>query len=168
MGDRGRYKLPRTRWWFENKGGNVRLSVVRVCCVKVIWHLPYSRPLSAIPVPAITNPFTIDHRKLPTAPLPAPTCRSQLVDKRSVAVFCYPFVVTFDPPVDYLMTKFPSLFDPWAKRDAWRRHPVFANRAMFANVFPGFGIAVVAFSAYVLAENIIGKGEHQAVEGKHH
>ena len=47
--------MPRTRWWFENKGGNVRLSVVRVCCVKVIWHLPYSRPLSAIPVPAITT-----------------------------------------------------------------------------------------------------------------
>jgi len=66
------------------------------------------------------------------------------------------------------MSKFPSLFDPWAKRDAWRRHPVFSNRAMFANLFPGFGIAVVAFSAYVLAENIIGKGKHQAVEDKRH
>jgi NADH dehydrogenase (ubiquinone) 1 beta subcomplex subunit 3 len=39
---------------------------------------------------------------------------------------------------------------------------------MFANLFPGFGIAVVAFSAYVLAENVLWKGEHEAVEGKHH
>ncbi|KAI0268007.1 NADH-ubiquinone oxidoreductase B12 subunit family-domain-containing protein [Russula aff. rugulosa BPL654] len=66
------------------------------------------------------------------------------------------------------MSKFPSLFDPWAKRDAWRRHPVFSNRAMFSSLFPGFGIAVVAFSAYVLAENILGKGKHQAVGDKHH
>jgi NADH dehydrogenase (ubiquinone) 1 beta subcomplex subunit 3 len=66
------------------------------------------------------------------------------------------------------MSKFPSLFDPWAKRDAWRRHPVFSNRAMFSSLFPGFGIAVAAFSVYVLAENVIGKGKHQAVEDKHH
>ncbi|KAJ7497337.1 NADH dehydrogenase 1 beta subcomplex subunit 3 [Mycena latifolia] len=44
--------------------------------------------------------------------------------------------------------------DPWAKRDAWRKHPVFSNRAMFANLFPGLGIAIVAFSAYVLADNL--------------
>jgi NADH dehydrogenase (ubiquinone) 1 beta subcomplex subunit 3 len=37
---------------------------------------------------------------------------------------------------------------------------------MFASLFPGFGIAVVAFSAYVLAENIIGKGKQ--IEDKHH
>ncbi|KAJ7084427.1 NADH dehydrogenase 1 beta subcomplex subunit 3 [Mycena belliarum] len=43
--------------------------------------------------------------------------------------------------------------DPWAKRDAWRRHPVFSNRAMFSSMFPGLGIAIVAFSAYVLADN---------------
>jgi NADH dehydrogenase (ubiquinone) 1 beta subcomplex subunit 3 len=66
------------------------------------------------------------------------------------------------------MSKYPSLFDPWVKRDAWRKHPVFSNRAMFANLFPGFGIAVVAFSAYVLADNVLGKGKHQAVEDKHH
>ncbi|KAJ7132761.1 NADH dehydrogenase 1 beta subcomplex subunit 3 [Mycena crocata] len=44
--------------------------------------------------------------------------------------------------------------DPWAKREAWRRHPVFANRAMFANLFPGLGTAIVAFSAYVLVDNL--------------
>ncbi|CAD6571248.1 MAG: hypothetical protein CYPHOPRED_004365 [Cyphobasidiales sp. Tagirdzhanova-0007] len=45
--------------------------------------------------------------------------------------------------------------DPWAKREAWRKHPVFSNRAMFSNLFPGLGIAIVAFGAYVLADNLI-------------
>ncbi|KAJ7218026.1 NADH-ubiquinone oxidoreductase B12 subunit family-domain-containing protein, partial [Mycena pura] len=43
--------------------------------------------------------------------------------------------------------------DPWAKREAWRNHPVFSNRAMFTSMFPGLGIAIVAFSAYVLVDN---------------
>lgn len=51
----------------------------------------------------------------------------------------------------------PNLYrDPWAKRDAWRRHPVFARRQMFANMFPGFGIALVAFTCYVVADNFYG------------
>ena len=61
----------------------------------------------------------------------------------------------------------PSLFrDPWAKRDAWRKHPVFSNRAMFANFFPGFGIALVAFTAYVIADNVYSGVKPQ--EAKHH
>ncbi|KAI0316249.1 NADH dehydrogenase 1 beta subcomplex subunit 3 [Amylostereum chailletii] len=53
------------------------------------------------------------------------------------------------------MANGPQLFrDPWAKRDAWRKHPVFSNRAMFSNLFPGFGIALVAFTAYVVADNV--------------
>ncbi|KAF8844389.1 hypothetical protein BDN67DRAFT_771190 [Paxillus ammoniavirescens] len=52
----------------------------------------------------------------------------------------------------------PPLFrDPWAKREAWRKHPVFSNRAMFSSMFPGFGIAVVAFTAYVVVDNFYGK-----------
>ncbi|KAI0684730.1 NADH dehydrogenase 1 beta subcomplex subunit 3 [Cytidiella melzeri] len=50
----------------------------------------------------------------------------------------------------------PSLFrNPWAKRDAWRKHPVFTQRAMFSKMFPGFGVAVVAFTAYVAAETML-------------
>ncbi|KAK7692376.1 hypothetical protein QCA50_004001 [Cerrena zonata] len=50
----------------------------------------------------------------------------------------------------------PSLFrDPWAKKDAWRKHPVFAKRAMLGSMFPGFGVAVVAFTTYVLVDNLI-------------
>ncbi|KAF4563330.1 hypothetical protein EYR36_003772 [Pleurotus pulmonarius] len=55
------------------------------------------------------------------------------------------------------MANLPLFRDPWAKREAWRKHPVFSNRAMFANLFPGFGIAVVAFTAYVVADNVYAK-----------
>ncbi|GLB37453.1 putative NADH-ubiquinone oxidoreductase B12 subunit family protein [Lyophyllum shimeji] len=41
------------------------------------------------------------------------------------------------------MSNLPLFRDPWAKREAWRKHPVFSNRAMFRNLFPGFGIGVI-------------------------
>lgn len=44
--------------------------------------------------------------------------------------------------------------DPWAKREAWRRHPVFSRRQQLKNFFPGFGIALVAFSGYVAWEKL--------------
>ncbi|KAG1767001.1 NADH-ubiquinone oxidoreductase B12 subunit family-domain-containing protein [Suillus occidentalis] len=54
----------------------------------------------------------------------------------------------------------PPLFrDPWAKREAWRKHPVFANRAMFSSMFPGLGIALVAFTAYVVVDNFYAKAQ---------
>ncbi|KAI0675417.1 NADH dehydrogenase 1 beta subcomplex subunit 3 [Trametes maxima] len=54
----------------------------------------------------------------------------------------------------------PQLYrDPWAKREAWRKHPVFSRRAMFSKAFPGFGVALVAFTAYVVAENVLTKGK---------
>ena len=31
---------------------------------------------------------------------------------------------------------------------------MFSNRVMMRNLFPGFGIAVVAFTAYVVADNV--------------
>ncbi|RDB25338.1 hypothetical protein Hypma_007889 [Hypsizygus marmoreus] len=36
------------------------------------------------------------------------------------------------------MSNLPLFRDPWAKREAWRKHPVFSNRIMFRNLFPGF------------------------------
>ena len=51
----------------------------------------------------------------------------------------------------------PNLYrDPWAKRDAWRKHPVFSRSKMFAGLFPGFGIGLAAFTLYVVADNIYG------------
>ncbi|KNZ72792.1 hypothetical protein J132_01784, partial [Termitomyces sp. J132] len=52
------------------------------------------------------------------------------------------------------MSNLPLFRDPWAKREAWRKNPVFSNRVMFRQLFPGFGIAVVAFTAYVIGENV--------------
>lgn len=58
----------------------------------------------------------------------------------------------------------PSLYrNPWAKADTWRKHPVFAQRAMFSRMFPGFGIAVVAFTTYVVVDNMF-----LQTEEKHH
>ncbi|KAH8828012.1 NADH dehydrogenase 1 beta subcomplex subunit 3 [Flagelloscypha sp. PMI_526] len=47
----------------------------------------------------------------------------------------------------------PVVRDRWARNEAWRKHPVFQKRAMFANILPGFGTAVVVFTAYVIADN---------------
>jgi NADH dehydrogenase (ubiquinone) 1 beta subcomplex subunit 3 len=54
------------------------------------------------------------------------------------------------------MPNLPLFRDPWAQREAWRKHPVFSNRSMFMNLFPGFGIAVVAFMGYVMFDDMWG------------
>jgi len=64
------------------------------------------------------------------------------------------------------MSNLPLFRDPWAKRDAWRKHPIFSNRVMFSGLFPGFGIAVVAFTAYVVADKFYLNA--QVEEAKHH
>jgi len=64
------------------------------------------------------------------------------------------------------MSNFPLFRDPWAKREAWRKSPVFSNRIMFRNLFPGFGIAVVAFTVYVIADNIYLKA--RSLDSHHH
>ncbi|KAH6914045.1 NADH dehydrogenase 1 beta subcomplex subunit 3 [Coprinopsis sp. MPI-PUGE-AT-0042] len=61
----------------------------------------------------------------------------------------------------------PLFRDPWAKREAWRKSPVFSNRVMFRNLFPGFGIAVVAFTAYVAVDNFI-LSAHPKDSSHHH
>ncbi|KAI0775836.1 NADH dehydrogenase 1 beta subcomplex subunit 3 [Trametes elegans] len=56
----------------------------------------------------------------------------------------------------------PQLFrDPWAKHEAWRKHPVFSHRAMFARAFPGFGVALAAFTVYVIADNVFLSGKEE-------
>ncbi|CAM0140587.1 hypothetical protein VKS41_006607 [Umbelopsis sp. WA50703] len=50
--------------------------------------------------------------------------------------------------------------DPWARREAWRKSPIFSNRAMVRNMFPGLGIATVAFTIYCGYEWAFGKKEH--------
>jgi NADH dehydrogenase (ubiquinone) 1 beta subcomplex subunit 3 len=51
--------------------------------------------------------------------------------------------------------------DPWAKREAWRHSPTFGTLRQVSKMFPGFGLAVVAFGAYLAYENLTGdKDEH--------
>lgn len=52
------------------------------------------------------------------------------------------------------MPDYPLYRDPWAKLEAWRKSPVFSNKTYIRNLFPGFGIAVVAFTGYVIVDNI--------------
>lgn len=52
--------------------------------------------------------------------------------------------------------------NPWAKRDAWRFEGEFSRINRFKNVFPGFGIAVGAFSIYLVYDKFI------AVKEVHH
>ncbi|KAF8928613.1 hypothetical protein BGZ58_009536 [Dissophora ornata] len=39
--------------------------------------------------------------------------------------------------------------DPWAKRHAWRNQTLFTRSARIRTMFPGLGIATVAFAAYL-------------------
>ncbi|KAI9242759.1 MAG: hypothetical protein BYD32DRAFT_361804, partial [Podila humilis] len=39
--------------------------------------------------------------------------------------------------------------DPWAKHHAWRQHALFTRSARIRTMFPGLGIASVAFAAYL-------------------
>ncbi|KAF9568835.1 DNA topoisomerase 6 subunit A [Mortierella alpina] len=53
----------------------------------------------------------------------------------------------------YLREKLLSLgvyvSDPWAKHHAWRQHALFTRSARIGTMFPGLGIATVAFAAYL-------------------
>ncbi|TPX35137.1 hypothetical protein SmJEL517_g02380 [Synchytrium microbalum] len=40
-------------------------------------------------------------------------------------------------------------YDPWRKRDAWRRHEFFSARNRMRHMVPGLGLATVAFVAYL-------------------
>ena len=42
--------------------------------------------------------------------------------------------------------------DPWAKREAWRKHPIFSYSYYYRNMFPGLGLGVTAFVAYCVWE----------------
>lgn len=47
--------------------------------------------------------------------------------------------------------------NPWAKRDAWRYEGEFSRFNRFKAAFPGFGIAVAAFSVYLAYDKLIAK-----------
>lgn len=58
--------------------------------------------------------------------------------------------------------------DPWAKREAWRKHPIFSTRYYVRHMFPGFTLGVSAFVAYLAWEKFgQNKGAHGHGEGAH-
>ncbi|ORZ02850.1 NADH-ubiquinone oxidoreductase B12 subunit family-domain-containing protein [Syncephalastrum racemosum] len=61
-----------------------------------------------------------------------------------------------------LQQRVPTYHDPWARREAWRKHPIFSKTANFRAMFPGLGIASVAFVAYCGFEHFFLK------DSKHH
>ncbi|ORY33364.1 NADH dehydrogenase 1 beta subcomplex subunit 3 [Naematelia encephala] len=63
----------------------------------------------------------------------------------------------------------PLYRDPWAKREAWRSHYIFSSRNYLRHGLPGFGIASVAFAAYVIYDDFFAsKPTHSAGHGEHH
>lgn len=78
------------------------------------------------------------------------------------------FPLSYHPYRSYIsMADGPIYRDPWARREAWRKSPIFSNRAMFRSMFPGFGIAVVAFGAYLVAEQTILKPKTEDAHPHH-
>ena len=47
-----------------------------------------------------------------------------------------------------------ALVDPWARRYEWRKHPYFSNVNKVKLLFPGLGIATLAFGGYLFLEAI--------------
>ena len=44
--------------------------------------------------------------------------------------------------------------DPWAKREAWRKHPIFSHGFYFRHMFPGLTLGVGAFVVYCAWEKL--------------
>ncbi|PYH86465.1 NADH-ubiquinone oxidoreductase B12 subunit [Aspergillus uvarum CBS 121591] len=56
--------------------------------------------------------------------------------------------------------------DPWARYEAWRYTGPFSRWNRFRNLFPGLGIATVAFAGYCAYEAVFLKDDHH--HGGHH
>lgn len=61
----------------------------------------------------------------------------------------------------------PVANDPWAKREAWRHHPMFGQLKQVSQMFPGLGLAMVAFGAYLAWEQVAGDKEDKHKPGHH-
>ncbi|EXJ62916.1 hypothetical protein A1O7_03359 [Cladophialophora yegresii CBS 114405] len=54
--------------------------------------------------------------------------------------------------------------DPWKRNEAWRYTGPFTRGNRMKGAFPGFGIAVVAFTGYVIVEQLFFAKDHHASE----
>ncbi|KAF9424683.1 endodeoxyribonuclease [Podila epigama] len=69
------------------------------------------------------------------------------------------------PFISYLDQKLK--LDPWAKRHAWRQHALFTRSTRIGSMFPGLGIASVAFAAYLGYEYVTAPKDAHHGEGHH-
>ncbi|KAF3930022.1 hypothetical protein ABW19_dt0200950 [Dactylella cylindrospora] len=60
-----------------------------------------------------------------------------------------------------------NLPDPWARREAWRYTGPFTRANRFRGLFPGFGIATVAFAIYCGVEYFVFPPESHGHESGH-
>ncbi|KAJ5908361.1 hypothetical protein N7495_001043 [Penicillium taxi] len=59
--------------------------------------------------------------------------------------------------------------DPWARHETWRYYGPFSRWNRFKGLFPGLGIATVAFTAYCTYEHFFLKDDHHdAHHGEDH
>ncbi|OJJ48218.1 hypothetical protein ASPZODRAFT_130171 [Penicilliopsis zonata CBS 506.65] len=58
--------------------------------------------------------------------------------------------------------------DPWARHEAWRYNGPFSRWNRFKGLFPGLGIASVAFAAYCTYEALFMKDDHAHHGDGHH
>ncbi|KAJ3374637.1 hypothetical protein GGF31_006534 [Allomyces arbusculus] len=58
--------------------------------------------------------------------------------------------------------------DPWARREAWRYHPIFSRSAQLRGAFPGLGIATAAFATYCVVEHFFFKKDDHHGHGHGH
>ncbi|KAL1934633.1 hypothetical protein VTP01DRAFT_6815, partial [Rhizomucor pusillus] len=50
--------------------------------------------------------------------------------------------------------KVPVYHDPWARREAWRKHPIFSKGANFRTMFPGQEASLDFFSLFTFSLSI--------------
>ncbi|KAJ1905615.1 hypothetical protein LPJ81_001826 [Coemansia sp. IMI 209127] len=50
--------------------------------------------------------------------------------------------------------------DPWARREAWRKHPAFSRMSQLRGMFPGLGIASGLFAVYLAYEHFTQPKKH--------
>ncbi|KAK1145704.1 hypothetical protein N8T08_003940 [Aspergillus melleus] len=57
--------------------------------------------------------------------------------------------------------------DPWARYEAWRYTGPFSRINRFKRLFPGLGIATVAFAGYCTYEHFFLKDDHHHGDSHH-
>ncbi|KAJ5388550.1 hypothetical protein N7509_011091 [Penicillium cosmopolitanum] len=57
--------------------------------------------------------------------------------------------------------------DPWARNETWRYTGPFSRWNRFKGLFPGLGIATVAFTAYCAYEHFFLKDDHHHGDDHH-